>query len=138
MTVFIEIFNSQLSDGEMTEIKDTVTGELSFEDNRPVLSYEEKKLGGQTAVTLTGSDFVTVKRVNSGFNTEMTFQRGRACECVYFTPYGEIALETKTYSVVSLIEENSGYIELDYDILQGGVKQSHNKMKISFSEEKDV
>jgi len=138
MTVLINIVNSQLADGEIQEITDSVKGELVCDGNGFTLVYDDRKLGGQTSVTVSGGDLVSVCRVDSGFNTEMIFEKDKLREVVYTPPYGEIMLETRTQSISSFVEENSGFIEYEYDLLSGGEKQSHNRMKISFSEEKDV
>lgn len=138
MTVFIEIVNCQLSDGELQEINDTVKGEYVLDENGFSLSYADKKLGGNTTVTVSGGDFVCVCRTNSGFNTEMFFEKGRNRPFVYVTPYGEIMLETKVYEISSFADEKGGFVEFEYDLLSGGEMQSHNRIKIKFSEEKDV
>ena len=138
MTVLIEINNCQLSDGETNRIKDTVTGEYISDENGFSLSYADKNLGGNTLVTVSGGDFVSVCRADSGFNTEMIFEKGRKRPFVYATPYGEILLETETKTVTSFADENGGFVEFEYEILSDGEIQSHNRMKISFSEEKDV
>jgi len=138
MKVLIRINNFQFAGDERQEITDTVSGELFTGENEFSLCYPDKNLGGQTTVTVSGSDFVSVNRVNSGYNTEMIFEKGRTRPFVYATPYGEIMLETKTDSVLSLVERNGGFIEFEYDLMSGGEKQSRNRMRISFSEEKDV
>lgn len=138
MTVLMEILNSQTVQGDTQEISDRVIGELFSGENEFSVSYADKNLGGQTVVTVCGADGVSVKRTGSLFDTEMVLKKGKRCAFVYKTPYGEIMLETDTSFISSLVEENGGFIELEYDLLQGGVKQSQNKMKISFSEEKNV
>ena len=139
MTVLIQIVNSQLSDGETTEITETVSGEYEFADNEFALTYYGKEpIGGKTSVTFSGGDFISVIRTESGFDTEMYFEKGKTRPCVYNTPYGEILLETKTDIILSDFDENGGFTEFEYDLLSGGEVQSHNRMKISFSEEKDV
>jgi uncharacterized beta-barrel protein YwiB (DUF1934 family) len=139
MRVRIEITNIQQTDEQTDELSTVTKGFFETDGEEAVLNYEENdELGGETEVTVSGGDFVSVCRTGSYYNSEMFFEKGKTRPCVYNTPYGEILLETKTYSVTSLIGENNGYIEFEYDILQGGVKQSHNRMRINFSEEKDV
>ncbi len=138
MTVFIEIVNTQEADDELQKITDSVKGELISDENGFTLSYADKNLGGNTTVTVSGGDFVSVCRIDSGYDTEMIFEKDRVRPFVYITPYGEIMLETKTYSLTSLCEGNSGFVEFEYDLLSGGRMQSHNRMRIDFSEEKDV
>ena len=139
MTVLIHINNSQLSDGEANEIAETVSGEYEYGSDEFTLTYYGKEqIAGKTVVTFSGGDFVSVIRTESGFDTEMYFEKGKTRPCVYNTPYGEILLETKTGAISSDFDENGGFTEFEYDILSGGELQSHNRMKISFSEEKDV
>jgi len=138
MTVFIEIANTQKAEDELQQITDSVKGELISDENGFTLNYADKKLGGNTTVAVSGGDFVSVCRANSGFDTEMIFEKDKLRPFVYITPYGEIMLETKTYSVTSLCEENRGFVEFEYDLFSGGKMQSHNRMRIDFSEEKDV
>ena len=139
MKVKIEIVNIQKTGSQTDELASVTRGALDSDGDGFVLRYEENsELGGETTLTLSGGDFVSVVRTGSSYNSEMFFEKGKRRPCVYNTPYGEILLETDTRSVVSLIEEKGGFIEFEYDILQSGVKQSQNRMKISFSEEKDV
>lgn len=138
MTVFIEIANTQKAEGEFQEITDSVKGELLSDENGFTLNYADKMLGGNTTVTVSGGDFVSVIRTSSDFDTEMFFETGKTRPLVYNTPYGEVLLETDTHSITSLVEENRGFVEFEYDLLSGGTVQSHNRMRIDFSEEKDV
>ncbi|MBO4339639.1 MAG: DUF1934 domain-containing protein [Clostridiales bacterium] len=139
MTVLIQIVNTQTADGEMQEITETVLGEYVRSGDEFTLTYNSKEpIGGKTVVAFSGGDFISVIRTESGFDTEMYFEKGKTRPAVYNTPYGEILIETKTGSVSSLVEENGGFIEFEYELLSGGELQSQNRMKISFSEEKDV
>jgi uncharacterized beta-barrel protein YwiB (DUF1934 family) len=139
MNVKIEIVNIQQTDSGTDELASATKGYITSDSDGFVLNYAENgELGGETEVAVSGGDFVSVCRTGSSYNSKMFFEKGKTRPCIYNTPYGEILLETNTHSVVSLFEEKGGYIEFEYDILQNGVKQSHNRMKISFSEEKDV
>lgn len=139
MKVKVEIINIQQTDSGTDELAAVTKGVFDTDGEEFVIRYEENsELGGETEITVSGGDFVSVCRTGSSYNSEMFFEKGKNRPCVYSTPYGEILLETKTFSVTSFADETNGYVEFEYDLLQGGVKQSHNKMKISFSEEKDV
>lgn len=138
MNVIIEIINTQTSEGETQKISDKTKGEFISDENGFSLRYADKKLGGHTAVTVSGGDFVSVVRTGSGYDTEMFFEKGKRRPLVYNTPYGEIMLETDTKKISSLSDGKSGFIEFEYDLLQGGNKQSGNRMKIKFSEEANV
>jgi uncharacterized beta-barrel protein YwiB (DUF1934 family) len=139
MTVKIEIVNFQFADGEEQEIRQTAFGDFERLNDEFALTYRgEESESGKTVVAFSGGDFISVIRTESGFDTEMYFEKGKIRPFVYNTPYGEILLETKTVSISSLVEENGGFIEFEYELLSGGEKQSQNRMKISFSEEKDV
>lgn len=139
MKVRVEIKNSQTVEGDTQQIVSSARGEFDISENSLTLSYAESaEVGGRTTVTLADGRLLAVERNSSDYDTQMFFEKGKKHPFFYRTPYGEILLETDTESIKALVEEKNGYIEFEYDLLSGGVKQSHNRMRISFSEEKDV
>jgi uncharacterized beta-barrel protein YwiB (DUF1934 family) len=139
MKVKIKVFNRQTADGETGEIMQSVSGDYEYNGGSFSLSYEENgELTGVTSVSFDGKN-LTVNRINSEFDAELRFTYGERLRCSYFTPYGEIRLETDTKRIFTSVNEKGGTVKLDYELYAGLQLQSTNEMIMEITaEETDV
>ena len=99
------------------------------------LSYQESKLTGMegtlTTIQVEGEQ-VSMLRVGE-YNTQMVFQTGRRHLSVYNTPYGAMEVGVNTRHLLAELKEDSGIIEVDYDIEVDHALAGRNAVQIEIA-----
>ena len=99
------------------------------------LSYQESKLTGMegtlTTIQVEGEQ-VSMLRVGE-YNTQMVFQTGRRHLAVYNTPYGAMEVGVNTRHLLAELKEDSGIIEVDYDIEVDHALAGRNAVQIEIA-----
>jgi uncharacterized beta-barrel protein YwiB (DUF1934 family) len=134
----LKIIGSQVTRDEGDERMEFITeGKYVEEDGVVVLQYDESELSGiegcTTSLRIAG-DKIKMERCGSliGVDTAIEFEQGRRFKGYYDTPFGSVAMEVLTNSVVDNIERNnaSGYLDIDYNISLKGLTESRSRLKI--------
>lgn len=116
-------------------------GELSVEDGRVTVSYEETELTGMAGSTTTLSfdrdnpQLVTMMREGE-VQTVLVFEQGRQHFCTYQTPYMPFEICVRTYRIVNELLE-SGFIYLDYTLEIRGARLERNKFTMEITPRDD-
>ena len=134
----LKITGKQFASGDEDRIEFITAGTISTEGKTAYISYEETPISGMEGCTtnLTVSNGkVTMSRSGDSLDeTVMEFEKGRRYRGLYATPYGNIAMELLTNDVkgdiLSLLEEKTGSLSIDYDISLKGIAQSRNTLDI--------
>ena len=99
------------------------------------LSYQESELTGMegtlTTIQVEGEQ-VSMLRVGE-YNTQMGFQTGRRHLSVYNTPYGAMEVGVNTRHLLAELKEDSGIIEVDYDIEVDHALAGRNAVQIEIA-----
>ena len=99
------------------------------------LSYQESELTGLegtlTTIQVEGEQ-VSMLRVGE-YNTQMVFQTGRRHLSVYNTPYGAMEVGVNTRHLLAELKEDSGIIEVDYDIEVDHALAGRNAVQIEIA-----
>ncbi len=99
------------------------------------LSYQESELTGMegtlTTIQVEGEQ-VSMLRVGE-YNTQMVFQTGRRHLSVYNTPYGAMEVGVNTRHLLAELKEDSGIIEVDYDIEVDHALAGRNAVQIEIA-----
>lgn len=136
--VMLKIIGSQITRDEGDERMEFITeGKYVEEDGAVLLQYDESELSGiegcTTSLRITG-DKIKMERCGSliGVDTAIEFEQGRRFKGYYDTPFGSVAMEVLTNSVVDNIERKnaSGYLDIDYNISLKGLTESRSRLKI--------
>ena len=99
------------------------------------LSYQESELTGMegtlTTIQVEGEQ-VSMLRVGE-YNTQMVFQTGRRHLSVYNTPYGAMEVGVNPRHLLAELKEDSGIIEVDYDIEVDHALAGRNAVQIEIA-----
>jgi uncharacterized beta-barrel protein YwiB (DUF1934 family) len=134
----LKIIGSQITRDEGDDRMEFITeGRYTEEDGSVLLSYDESELSGiegcTTSLRITGGK-IKMERYGGliGVDTAIEFEQGRRFKGYYETPFGSIAMEVLTNSIVNNIEYDnaSGYLDIDYNISLKGVTESRSRLKI--------
>lgn len=135
MNAQITIFSEQRLDGEAARTTHTAAGTVTPGDVWVIAYTETDEDGEQTAVTVSaGRREVTVERVGAA-RSRLEFRRGATCPCRYGTPYGELAIVTRTHTLQNRLAEE-GLLELAYTLELGG-GESHHTLRLVLQKQEE-
>lgn len=112
------------------------TGYYLRENNQYRLFYQEPAETGldtRTEITVDGEE-LTVRR-RGAVEMEQSFCRGGHCRGNYRTPYGQLALETRTIQTEVNLTETGGNIKLKYELFLAGEYIGIHWLEINFQAE---
>ena len=135
----LKIVNRQTSDGETEKIFQEVNCKVYNLLCDIVIVYNEPDgMRGQVTVEHK-RDTLTIRRTNSGFDSELIFEENKRRRGKYNTPYGEIELETLTQKIRRYSKGDKQLLEIRYELYSGCVLQSKNELLMEIiPEETDV
>lgn len=134
--VVISVKGIQKYEGAPPDVVELVTeGILARYGKSYTLSYQESELTGMegtlTTIQVEGEQ-VSMLRVGE-YNTQMVFQTGRRHLSVYNTPYGAMEVGVNTRHLLAELKEDSGIIEVDYDIEVDHALAGRNAVQIEIA-----
>ena len=124
--------------GKDKETMELITfGTFYKKENADFLQYDEvmEEVGTvATTLKLTSNDAVIMR--NGAVKMNLPLQKNRKRIGRYTTPYGNFDLETNTSRYNYLLNEQSGTIDLLYDLTMQGQKSGQFLLDIEFKEDK--
>ena len=117
--------------GEMT-----VTGSISYENDKVVIEYVEnnEETGPEeTTITVFENDIVSIVRKGQ-FSSEMMVEKNTRHHTFYRTPYGELTMGIYGNQVEWSKDDNGGVLKMKYSLDFNNGFVSENTMKIYIEE----
>ena len=136
--IMLKIIGKQITGlGSEEQVEFITEGRYHADENSVMLQYDESDLSGVkgciTSLRITGNK-VKMERygMSIGIDTAIEFEKGRKFKGYYETPFGSVEMEVLTNFVINKIEpENeSGYLDIDYNISLKGLSESRSCLKI--------
>lgn len=136
--IMLKITGKRFEDDAEDRMEFITEGKLYDKEGGRYLIYEESEFSGfpgcKTSLKLTDGK-IRMKRIGSGYGTELVFEKGKRFTSQYYTPYGQLDMEVLTTDVVNnLSEEGYGEISIDYHVNIGGMSEGRNQLKIVVSQ----
>jgi uncharacterized beta-barrel protein YwiB (DUF1934 family) len=136
----LKIIGRQITvNGSEDQVEFITEGRYHADNGMVMLQYDESDLSGMngctTSLKITG-DKVKMERYGQaiGIDTSIEFEKGHKFKGFYETPFGSVKMEVLTNFVINKIEpENeSGYLDIDYNVSLKGLSESRSSLKIQF------
>ena len=136
--VLIEINGTQQyaeQDNDVTSF--TTVGNLSFDDDKIILCYEESEMigakGVKTEITIEKENRMTLSRTG-GMESQMLVEKGRRHNCLYNTPQGDFVIGIYGEEIKVNMSSEGGNIYMSYNIDVNSNLLSKNIMDIKVKE----
>jgi len=126
----------ETDDGEAVMMKLTTEAEVTVEDGRFTVTYDETEAtgleGSRTSITFLDSEPDLVSIIRTGtFRTAIVVEERKHHTCVYETPYMPFEVCTYGRKVDNGLTVDGGYLYIDYVVeIKGGLAQ-HTELDIS-------
>lgn len=135
--VSIKLENEQkiVDANDLEQFENHYQGDFYIKNEKLYLSYEDDAEGIDGAQTVLKID-PSKKRVlllrQAPAAMKQDFRSGPKQEGYFKTAYGEIKMAVKTKALVMEIEDQSGLIEIDYQVYLGGELNAEHHLKINY------
>ena len=115
-------------DGQTHEIKCARRGVLCEQGGGVALEYDDEQDGERARIEL-WTDAARARMTRRGMTSAvLEFTPGERTSGVYRTPYGEIPVAVRTYTLSLTREETGGLLALDYDVFVGGERTARTHL----------
>ncbi len=135
--ITLKITGKHIHDDVEEEQMELITeGKLYRKGEALYLVYDESEFSGmpgcKTRLTLDGDTvYMTRSGKAVGVDTEIRFEKGSRYTGFYDTPFGPVEMEVLTNNIESSVTyDNSGRIDIDYNISLKGVSQGRSRLNI--------
>lgn len=132
----ITLIDKHSANGEKSESKTEVMGELNFAQNGYVIRYMENAgdfSGCVTKLLVKEPDTVRLSR-GGELSLDLLLEEGKRHNCFYDTPFGKLQMGVYTKFVKSEMKENGGKLSFGYSLDIGGGEVSDNELIIDVKE----
>lgn len=134
--VHIQLKTTIEDHGEMEQYETTARGRLFIRDGRHVLQFTTTELEAPTNNLYTiQKDAVSIKR-SGAVEMFQKFLKEQLTENVYKHPHGIIHMETKTHELVYLTSNQTGRLNITYEVKLNGQQKRNHSLQLVYKEEK--
>ncbi len=137
--IILNIVGEQLVGDEMNRTEFVTEGRYSEENGKKRLEYDESMMLGQegsvTSIEFDG-DTVSLMRTGSSFS-HMVLRAGEKCLNYFHSENGDIQMGVYPLRVSCEMNQNSGEVDLTYQLDIAGIYASLNQLKVSYSQPKN-
>ena len=132
----ITIVDKHSSNGEKSESKSELMGDLNYAQNGYIIRYVEHAgdfAGAMTKIFVKEPDTVRLSR-GGELALEILLEGGKRHSCFYDTPFGKLQMGVFAKSVCSRMTEHGGRLSFSYTLDVGGGEVSENELIIDVKE----
>ncbi len=128
-------------DGKETESFELISeGKFGFRDGSYLIKYGDGCLGGdlgdiETVIKVSTAGTATITR-SGAYNSRFTLQKGKRCESLYSTPYGQMSMGFYGEEIKSNLTENGGRLTLIYTVDCNKAQINKNTINITVKDVK--
>lgn len=136
--VIINLMTKIDDDGEVETSSTQHAGIFRRAKHADILIYEEDFEGFSIRNLITiKPDSVSIKR-SGAIGMHQTFQLKGITENVYQHPHGSMHMETRTERLFHAVDQNSGLLEIVYQVKLNGQNERNHQLRVEYKEEADA
>lgn len=135
--ISIKGLQTYVNGDDNTDIELLTEGIFYKSDGVYFCEYKESEITGLEGTDTTieiGNNYVSLER-SGAVNSQMLFMEGRKTSSIYNIHFGELLIDIYTENLDISIDENGGYLNVDYILDINNATTGKNKFEITIKED---